>query len=83
MVRTSEERQASADAVGLVPWWKKPLKDDEARDLQRARRDGHYEADVPRSLQATRCMIPASGYYEWQDTPDGKQPHYFTAPTVR
>jgi putative SOS response-associated peptidase YedK len=25
-----------------------------------------------------RDMIPASGYYEWQDTPDGKQPYYFT-----
>jgi SOS response associated peptidase (SRAP) len=24
------------------------------------------------------CIIPASGYYEWQDTPGGKQPHYFT-----
>ena len=22
---------------------------------------------------------PASGYYEWQDTPGGKQPWYFTA----
>ena len=26
-----------------------------------------------------RCLIPASGYYEWQDTPGGKQPWYFTA----
>ena len=26
----------------------------------------------------TRCIIPASGYCEWQDTPGGKQPHYFT-----
>ena len=26
----------------------------------------------------TRCIIPASGYYEWQDTPGCKQPHYFT-----
>ena len=26
-----------------------------------------------------RCLIPASGYYEWEDTPDGKHPHYFTA----
>lgn len=25
-----------------------------------------------------RCLIPASGYYEWEDTPTGKQPHYFT-----
>ena len=22
-----------------------------------------------------RCLIPASGYYEWQDTPEGKQPY--------
>src|SRR3984893_10437918 len=23
--------------------------------------------------------MPVSGYYEWEDTPDGKRPHYFTA----
>ena len=23
-------------------------------------------------------LIPVSGYYEWQDTPGGKQPWYFT-----
>ena len=23
--------------------------------------------------------MPVSGYYEWQDTPEGKQPWYFTA----
>ena len=22
--------------------------------------------------------MPVSGYYEWSDTPDGKQPYYFT-----
>jgi putative SOS response-associated peptidase YedK len=22
--------------------------------------------------------MPASGYYEWRDTPEGKQPYYFT-----
>ena len=26
-----------------------------------------------------RCLMPVSGYYEWQDTPHGKQPWYFTA----
>ena len=26
-----------------------------------------------------RCLMPVSGYYEWEDTPGGKQPHYFTA----
>jgi putative SOS response-associated peptidase YedK len=23
--------------------------------------------------------MPVSGYYEWEDTPDGTQPPYFTA----
>ena len=30
------------------------------------------------AFKRTRCVIPASGYYEWQDTSDGKQPHDFT-----
>jgi putative SOS response-associated peptidase YedK len=31
------------------------------------------------AFKRTRCLIPVSGYYEWQDTPGGKQPWYFTA----
>ena len=31
-----------------------------------------------RGFQRTRCLIPVSGYYEWHDAPDGKQPYYFT-----
>jgi putative SOS response-associated peptidase YedK len=30
------------------------------------------------AFRRTRCLIPASGYYEWHDAPDGKQPYYFT-----
>jgi putative SOS response-associated peptidase YedK len=30
------------------------------------------------AFKRTRCLIPASGYYEWKATPDGKQPYYFT-----
>jgi putative SOS response-associated peptidase YedK len=30
------------------------------------------------AFERTRCLIPLSGYYEWQDTPGGKQPWYFT-----
>ena len=25
-----------------------------------------------------RCLMPASGYYEWLDTPEGKQPYFFS-----
>jgi len=31
------------------------------------------------AFKRNRCLIPVSGYYEWQDTPGGKQPCYFTA----
>jgi putative SOS response-associated peptidase YedK len=30
------------------------------------------------SFQRRRFLMPASGYYEWEDTPNGKQPYYFT-----
>ena len=30
------------------------------------------------SFKSRRCLMPASGYYEWHDTPEGKQPYYFT-----
>ena len=31
------------------------------------------------AFKRNRCLIPVSGYYERQDTADGKQPWYFTA----
>ena len=31
------------------------------------------------AFKRKRCLIPASGYYEWQATPTGKQPYYYTA----
>ena len=52
---------------------------DEARDVQRAGRDGRDKTDVSIGVQAKPCLVPVSGYYEWQDTPGGKQPWYFTA----
>ena len=30
------------------------------------------------AFKRNRCLIPASGYYEWQATPTGKQPYYFS-----
>ena len=31
------------------------------------------------AFKRNRCLIPVSGYYEWQDTLGGKQLWYFTA----
>jgi putative SOS response-associated peptidase YedK len=30
------------------------------------------------AFKTKRLLIPASGHYEWQDAPGGKQPYYFT-----
>jgi putative SOS response-associated peptidase YedK len=77
------ERDAKRELVpmrwGLVPsWWKKKAK--ETLSTFNARAETVAEKPMFRSaFKRTRCLIPASGYYEWQSTPNGKQPYYFTA----
>jgi putative SOS response-associated peptidase YedK len=51
---------------------------DEGRDFQRCVETVANKPEFRDAFKRTRCLIPASGYYEWQDTPDGKQPYYFT-----
>ena len=64
---------------GLVPgWWKKPLKEMKVATFN-ARSDTIADKPMFRDLfKRRRCLIPASGYYEWVTTPEGKQPYYFT-----
>jgi len=64
---------------GLVPsWWKKKAKETPA--TFNARAETVAEKPMFRSaFKRARCLIPASGYYEWHTTPTGKQPYYFTA----
>jgi putative SOS response-associated peptidase YedK len=63
----------------LIPsWWKKPLKEQPATFNARA----ETVAKKPMfrdAFKRTRCLIPASGYYEWETRPDGKQPYYITS----
>jgi putative SOS response-associated peptidase YedK len=73
------ERHFQQMRWGLVPrWWSKPLK-----EMRVATFNARAEtiADKPMfrdAFRRRRCLIPVSGYYEWRDTPDGKQPYYFT-----
>lgn len=64
---------------GLVPsWWKKPLN--ELPSTFNARAETLAETPMFRSaFKARRCIIPASGFYEWTGAPGSKTPHYFTA----
>jgi putative SOS response-associated peptidase YedK len=61
---------------GLIPHW--------ARDPGIGNRSINARAETValkpsfrHSLRQRRCLIPANGFYEWQTTPEGKQPIHF------
>ena len=62
---------------GLVPFWARDVKIGfktiNARAETVATKPAFREA-----YRRRRCLVPASGYYEWQAGASGKQPYYFT-----
>lgn len=75
------ERVAELMRWGLLPHWAKDEK--LAAKLNNARVEGM--ADKPSFRQAVRrrrCLLPASGFYEWQVTASGKQPWYVSPRNV-
>jgi putative SOS response-associated peptidase YedK len=80
IVSTEGARTLERMRWGLVPgWWPKPLKELKLATFN-ARAETVDKKPMFRSaFKRKRCLIPVSGYYEWQDTPGGKQPWYFTA----
>ena len=65
---------------GLIPgWWKKAAKEMPA--TFNARAESVAEKPMFRNaFKDRRCIIPASGFYEWTEEKKGaKQPHLFTA----
>ena len=64
---------------GLVPvWWKKPLKD--VPTTFNARSETVAEKPMFRdAFKRRRCIIPASGFFEWTGGKGEKVPHLFTA----
>jgi putative SOS response-associated peptidase YedK len=64
---------------GLVPsWWRKPLS--ELPSTFNARAETVPERPMFRgAYKYRRCIIPASGFYEWTGAKGAKTPHYFSA----
>jgi len=64
---------------GLVPPWAKDMK--LSARMINARSETIFEkSSFKNPVRYQRCMIPASGFYEWQTTPTGKSPLLFTDP---
>ncbi|HTV31217.1 MAG TPA: SOS response-associated peptidase [Xanthobacteraceae bacterium] len=65
---------------GLIPrWWSKPLKETKIATFNARVETVDTKPFFRDAYKRTRCLIPLSGYFEWENTPNGKQPWYFTA----
>lgn len=64
---------------GLIPrWWKRTVK--ELPPNFNARAETVATKPMFRdAFKRSRCVVPASGYYEWEPAPTGKQPFYITS----
>ncbi|MDX1442640.1 MAG: SOS response-associated peptidase [Gammaproteobacteria bacterium] len=66
------EKAIIARQWGLAPSW---LKDPSKAQIN-ARAETVWEKPMFRhGVHKGRCLVPASGWYEWQQSANGKQPH--------
>lgn len=80
VVRQGEQgRELVQMRWGLVPYfWKKSIK--EVPATFNARAESVAEKPMFRAaFRKRRCIIPASGFFEWTGEKGDKQPHLFTA----
>jgi putative SOS response-associated peptidase YedK len=79
VVERAGKRELTSMRWGLVPsWWGGRLKDIPATFNARAE-TVNQKPMFRDAFRRKRCLIPASGYYEWLDIPTGKQPYYNSA----
>ncbi|MCO6452217.1 MAG: SOS response-associated peptidase [Caldilineales bacterium] len=70
----SGQREMTLFRWGLIPFWSKDLAI--GSRLINARSETVAEKPAFRAaFKSRRCLIPASGFYEWQKQNGGKQPH--------
>ena len=73
------ERELAILRWGLVPAWARDLKS--GTRMINARSEGIDTKPAFReAVKARRCVIPATGFFEWQGEPGRKQPYAITVP---
>jgi putative SOS response-associated peptidase YedK len=77
-IRTTEKgAMALQYRWGLVPSWADGLK--VGSKMINARAETIFDKrSFAKPARHQRCVIPSSGFYEWQSTPEGKRPTLFT-----
>ena len=64
---------------GLVPAWAKDAKSGVKAINARAETCTSSPLFKNAYRSGRRCLVPASGFYEWKKQPSGKQPYYITS----
>ena len=79
VVRQNKEGQRILALMqwGLVPWFSKDGKTSYATINARAQ-SVRTNASFREPFLKRRCLVPASGYFEWTGPKSDRQPHYFT-----
>lgn len=74
----SEQREWALTLWGLIPSWSKDPS--MGARMINARSETVTEKPAFRAaFKRRRCLVPISGFYEWQKLAKGKQPYYITA----
>ncbi len=77
IVRAGEERSRECAMVrwGLIPPWAKDVKIG-ARMINARAETVAEKPSFRAAVKRRRCLVPASGFYEWVATEDGKRPYF-------
>jgi putative SOS response-associated peptidase YedK len=75
--RSGGGRRAAALKWGLIPHWASN-SDFGARTINARAETVAVKPAFRDSFRGRRCLIPASGFYEWKKLARGKQPYFFS-----
>ena len=68
-------RELAMARWGLVPWWAKVVP--KAPHINARAETVHRTPLFREAFAKRRALVPATGYFEWQQRADGKQPYRF------
>ena len=69
IVPNFDRREFVSMRWGLVPaWWSKPLNELRLATFNARAETVREKPFFKNAFKRSRCLIPASGYYEWHDT---------------
>ncbi|NEU32070.1 SOS response-associated peptidase [bacterium LRH843] len=81
IIQAEHKRRAGYLKWGLIPSWSKDATF--CHKLINARAETiDSKPSFKRAFERRRCIIPASGFYEWMKLDEGKQPHFIFPTTM-